>query len=107
MDGDHPSYVAFLSSKQRLERDKGLELIEKILEDATGDDISALETNVLELLAVKKGWEGSHGALMAAALLIERRFSSEDFCMKIQQALPMMLEHDEPRVRLSAGTLAK
>ena len=92
-----------LSSKQRLEREKGLDVVRRILKDSTQQDtISTLETNVLKLLT-KETWESIHGALMAAGSVMEARLGSEEFYMEVQREIPKLLEHDEARVRLSAG----
>ena len=102
---DHSTYASLLSSKQRLERDKGLAAIKEALKDPNGDVIWSLEQTFLELLT-KDAWESTHGALMAAGLVIEAGVSSEGFCREIQKEIPGLLEHNEPRVRLAAGEVA-
>lgn len=99
---DHSSYVDSLRSRQKLDRDKGLETVRLILSDCK-DEISKLEGNVLELLTSQEGWESAHGALSASVFMIEARVCSNDFYTKLQEVVPGMLDHSEPRVRLSAG----
>lgn len=98
--------MPFLSSKQKLERDKGLEIVKKILKSPSSDDISTLEKSILKLLAATEEencWEGVHGGLSACALVLEAGVGSGDLCREIQRIAPPLLEHKEPRVRLSAG----
>lgn len=103
---DHSSYVDSLRSRQKLDRDKGLEAVRLILSDCK-DEISKLEGNVLELLTSQEGWESAHGALSASVFMIEARVCSNDFYTKLQEVVPGMLDHSEPRVRLSAGAFGK
>lgn len=101
---DDSSYVAALGSRQKLEREKGLETVRAILSARTTDDIFQLESNVLELVSnPENGWEKLHGGLCASSLMIEAGACSERFCKELQEVIPVMLDHTEPRVRLSAG----
>ena len=99
------SYLPFLCSKQRLERDKGLEIIKEILKNPSSDEILSLEQNIVKLLPITEEgeWEGIHGGLMACALMLEAGVGSDELCKQIQEVAPQMLEHQEPRVRLSTG----
>ena len=99
------AYLPFLRSKQKLERDKGLEIIKDILKSPSKDDISALEKNILKLVPITEegSWEEIHGGLLACALMLEAGLGSDELCKEIQGIVPQMLEHQEPRVRLSAG----
>ncbi len=102
-----PAYLPYLSSKQRLERDKGLEIVKGILKDRSSDEISTLEQNILKLLVITEecGWEGVHGGLLACTVMLEAGVGSDKLCIEIQRVAPQMLEHQEPRVRLSAGEM--
>lgn len=100
---DHSLYLASLRSKQRLERDKGLEIVKELLRGRSNDDITKLESNILELLASTNCWEGTHGALCASALMIEAGVCSDDFYREVEKAVPAMLDDTEPRLRLVAG----
>ena len=99
-----PSYVSMLSSKLKLDRDKGLDGVREILRDRGSDAVSRLEGDVKELLlAGGEGWERLHGALAACALMVEAGICSDHFYKTAQETLPSILDHEEPRVRLSAG----
>lgn len=94
-----------LSSKQKLERDKGLETVKEILRDRK--DITKLEATVLGLLASPNCWESTHGALCASALMIEAGACSDEFYKEVKSGIADMLEHNEPRVRLAAGQCSR
>ena len=98
-------YGSLISSRLKLERDKGLEIIKDILKSPKDGEISSLEATVLELLREGVNWESILGALCAAGLVLEAGVGSEDFCTTVQAALPDLLEHEEPRVRLAAGEI--
>lgn len=97
------AYLSSLSSKKKLDRDRGLEIIKEVLRDCRDEDISKLEVNVLGLLAPVNDWESIQGGLCASALMIQGGVSSDQFCTEVQVILPEMLDHTEPRVRLSTG----
>lgn len=100
---DRSSYFSSLSSKQKLERDRGLEIVKEILSGSKNEDITKLVGDILELLASTNCWEGTHGALCASAVMIEAGVCSDDFYREVEKAVPAMLEHIEPRLRLAAG----
>ena len=93
----------FIGSKQKLERDKGLELIKEVLRSPGDGEVATLEQNLLGLLVESEGWEGVLGALSGTTLMLAAGKGSDEFCNKIQAAVPDMLEHEEPRVRISTG----
>lgn len=105
MDAPAPQYLPFLSSKQKLERDKGLEIIKNLLKNPGSDEIVSLEQDILRLLlnSDEGEWESVHGGLMASVLLVEAGVASNELCKEIQKMAPLMLEHQEPRVRLATG----
>lgn len=96
-------YLSFLSSKQRLERDKGIVLIKELLKEPRDDSvITALERTIFELFSLGT-WESNHGALLATGALLSAGVLPEGLCKEVQLALPQLLEDREPRVRLAAG----
>lgn len=100
---DLSSYFPSLSSKKKLERDKGLEIVKELLGGGNKDDVMKLERNISELFASNDSWEATHGALGASALMIEAGICSNGFYKEVQKVVPAMLDHSEPRLRLAAG----
>jgi hypothetical protein len=99
---DEP-YLSALRSKKKLERDKGLEIVKEVLRSAKGGDIVKLEANILELLGLTGGWESTHGALCASALMLEAGICSDEFYKEVEKTVPALLDHNVPRLRLAAG----
>ena len=102
--------TVLLCSKKRLNRDRGLAELKKVLEGDPSDvraDVEQLEAKIVGLIApdaeegVVTAWETKHGGLMAALVLIPG--ASERFCVKVKGAIPKLLESGESRVRLLAG----
>ena len=99
------TWLSLLQSKKRLEREKGLhELKIQVEEGRLGEDERrSSEDAVLELVtSLTCSWEAKHGGLMAACVLLLN--SQERFCEKLKGEIPLLLEHNESRVRLAAGT---
>ena len=100
---DHSLYFPSLSSKKKLERDKGLEIVKQLLGGGNEDDIKKLEGNILELFASNDSWEATHGALCASALMVEAGVCSNGLYKEVEKIVPVMLDHSEARLRLAAG----
>ena len=103
--GEDGNWSAMLRSRKKLERDRGIERLKAAL--ASGELVverrAHLERELLELLAsLAVPWEERHGAVMAATVLAESGASPE-FCERLQGEIPLLLEHPETRVRMSAG----
>ena len=99
------TWLSLLQSKKRLEREKGLhELKIQVEEGRLGEDErQKSEDAVLELVtSLTCSWEAKHGGLMAACVLLPN--SQERFSEKLKGEIPLLLEHNESRVRLAAGT---
>lgn len=96
-------YSSLLRDHKKLEREKGLAIVKGLLKDPKEELISSLELTSLSLIATREKWEPIHGGLLVASTLIEGSLGSDDFHKKIQQAIPTLLEHEEPRIRLMAG----
>ena len=92
-----------LHSKQRLERNKGISLIEELLSGPKDDAVTiALEGSVFDLLSLNT-WESHHGALLVTGALLSAGVLSDDVCKAVQGVLPQLLDDQEPRLRLAAG----
>jgi len=96
------SAFTYLSSKQKIERDKGIAIIKKLLLNPNEVMVEDLERFIRELLS-HDTWEGRHGALMATGALASAEVITESLVMDVQAVLPELLEFEEPRVRLAAG----
>ena len=93
---------AYLSSTQKIERDKGIAIIKELVKEPDNAVVEALEEAIRELLS-QSSWESRHGALMASGALLCAEVITESLSVDVQTALPQLLEDKEPRVRLAAG----
>ena len=98
-------WTALLSSKKRIDREKGLAALKTLLTpDISEEDKKSIESHVISLLTTLVGpWEDKHGGLMAAALILESGVASSDFTAQVKSVLPILLEEEESRVRIAAG----
>ncbi len=102
MEEEISALFSYLSSKKKIERDKGVAIIQELLKDPKDGTIEALEKSIRELLC-EDAWESRHGALMATEALLQKDVATESLSMEVQAALSQLLEDTEPRVRLAAG----
>ena len=96
--------LTFLCSSQKIERDRGVVELQKLLNVANDEEIRRLESSVQSLL--EDGtlpWESKHGALMGTKALLSHEKCSDDFAHVSKNYALKLLEHSESRVRLSAG----
>ena len=104
-DSQSQGWLVLLQSKKRLEREKGLhELQLKVDNGRLGEEERRKsEGLILELLtSLTCSWEAKHGAIMATCILLPNM--SEEAIKKLKGEIPLLLEHNESRVRLAAGT---
>ncbi|XP_074649284.1 uncharacterized protein LOC141904570 [Tubulanus polymorphus] len=140
--------IELLCSSAKIERDRGVNQLEKYLHDnttiaaaATVDDrettvVGEFERVLLTVLSTGRSdpsttsgndsasaagndscsttgndscsnWESYHGCLLASNLLILNSRCSDDFIEKFQHHAIRLLEHNESRVRLTAGESLK
>ena len=96
-------WLSLLQSQKRLERERGLSLLKELEKGGEAEERHSREEEVFRLVsALTCPWEAKHGGLLAASLLLSR--SSVEFAARLQGEVPLLLEHDESRVRLAAGT---
>ena len=96
--------LTFLCSSQKIERDRGVIELQKLLNVADDAEIRRLESSIQSLL--EDGmlpWESKHGALMGTRALLNHEKCSDDFAHLSKDHALKLLEHSESRVRLSAG----
>ena len=110
MTVDFEEALTLLHSHQKLERDRGLDLLKQNLQDTkqeaqTDDIIGNLCAKILGYIdpAATATWETRQGGLLAAQLIVSSKLADEDF-VEIVRVRAMALTHDnEARVRQAAG----
>ena len=100
-------WQSLLQSKKRLERERGLAELKVLVEGGRlGDEGERREREgqILELVtSLTYPWEAKHGGVMAACILLTN--ASEEFYEKLKGEVPLLLEHNESRIRIAAGTV--
>jgi hypothetical protein len=100
-------WLVLVQSKKRLDREKGLQQLQELVNDGTlgEEERREGEREVSDLVtSLTSPWEAKHGGLMAAAVLLPG--ASPQFMEKMKGEVPLLLEYDESRVRLAAGEVA-
>ena len=95
-------WTTLLASSRRLDREKGLSELKTLLDSGTLSDDAKLqiETTVCGLVC-SATWEGKHGGLMAAGVLLST--CTKQFCGQVKAQIPLLLEEKESRVRIATG----
>ncbi len=100
--------LSLLCSSQKIERDKGVVELNKVLNTAGDEEVKRLEASLQSLLEDGcLAWESKHGALMGTKTLISHEKCSDEFALVARDFALRLLEHSESRVRLSAGAWTK
>ena len=94
--------LANLTSAQKLERDKGVEGLKKLIknEDNAQHVISKFEDAFAVILEGDE-WEKLQGCLSASSALAQHL--SDHYCELLLKLLPKLLDNKEPRVRQQTG----
>ncbi|XP_071962564.1 uncharacterized protein [Antedon mediterranea] len=94
-----------LCSSKKIERDRGLAELKSIVNSAEPDDVEKLEVDFIGLLQKPDcvSWETKQGALLGSRLIVVNQWSSENFGTELKMHVLELLNHNEARVRLSAG----
>ena len=103
---EEPEWLALLRSRKKLDRERGLSQLKAVLdtECLEEDEKNKLESCIFGLFSSPAApWEEKHGGLMAAVVLVPT--ASERFCDLVKGEIPLLLEHQESRIRLTAGQL--
>ncbi|KAL0266896.1 UNVERIFIED_CONTAM: hypothetical protein PYX00_009320 [Menopon gallinae] len=100
--------VNLLCSNMKLDRDKGVAELEKIIPQLDPFSRQRYANKIIELLSDSEGtWEAKHGVLMGSkALIMHLNLEDEgdcDFVLNIKTVAQKLLTHIEDRVRLAAG----
>ena len=99
-----PEWLNLLRSRKKLDRERGLSQLKAVLdtEFLEEGEKSKLESCIFDLLSsLTAPWEEKHGGLMAAGILVPT--ASERFCDLVKGEIPLLLEHQESRIRLASG----
>ncbi|CAB4037342.1 Leishmanolysin-like peptidase, partial [Paramuricea clavata] len=110
MTVDFEEALTLLHSHLKLERDRGLDLLKRNLQDMkqeqqTDDIIVNLRAKILGYIepSTTSTWEARQGGLLAAKLIVSSKLTDENF-VEIVRMRAMALTHDnEARVRQTAG----
>ena len=103
--------LPLLKCKKRLEREKGLSELKKLIEtnQALPEDLKDLQSSLSVILTSSSSldgsnaWEEKHGALLATNLLIDKKKATEEFKDSFIGLVSHLLEHNESRIRLLTG----
>lgn len=99
-------WTVLLSSKRRLDREKGLTALKTLLASSNlqPEDKEKIEAHVLTLITSLVGpWEDRHGGLMATGLILESGVATSGFSRQVTSSVPLLLEETESRVRIATG----
>ena len=99
--------LKLLCSTAKLDRDKGVRELEKILEAPEQTTLAWLASEIeIQLKNPQSAWESKHGGLMGAkCLLLSEKYEDENasFAQNALSSSLQLLEDSESRVRLAAG----
>lgn len=100
-------WASLLGSKKKLDREKSLNKLREVLHAPSlqTDEKTSIEGHITQLLtqSLASPWEEKHGGLMAAGVMVQEGYASEQFCERMKGEVPLFLEDAEYRVRLAAG----
>ena len=109
MDMKFEEELRLLCSHEKLNRDKGYNLLQVALSSLSTLDVSHLDVlqekiiNTLCLPDVSTQWEAKFGSLQAAKIIIECNKASSSFQEELKKLSLDLILHDEFRVRIAAG----
>lgn len=108
MESKIENIVLLLCSNMKLERDKGVVELEKVLPSLNSSERLELQKTLIKILSdSQNSWENKHGSLLGAKSLIPYLNLEDDtdcnFVFIIKQLSQKLLTDIEVRVRLAAG----
>lgn len=93
-----------LCSKAKMDRDKGVQLIEEYLTQADAFAVKSLEKILSDMLSDSSSeWETKHGILMGSKAVCMSVHSTEDFSPGLLTQAMELADDSEFRVRIAAG----
>ena len=102
--------LELLCSSAKLERDRGVTELEKILLSQVSEESHReVESSIQMLLDDREAsWEKKHGALMGCKCVVSHRHShgiNDEFVIIAREHAMRLVEDSESRVRLAAGNM--
>jgi hypothetical protein len=101
--------LELLCSHVKLDRDRGVSSLEKILSEQEGlkskqEEINALLKSLVSLVeSADKNWEKRHGGLLGAKLVILAGIANNEFLETMKKKSLVLMHDNEFRVRILAG----
>lgn len=101
--------LSLLCSHTKLERDKGLQVLEEKLKDTSdfssdSQRVTDFQNSLASLVdSTDRGWEAKHGGLIGSKVLIRNNLGSDDFTEALRKQALRLMHDDEARVRIASG----
>ncbi|CAH3155687.1 unnamed protein product [Porites evermanni] len=103
--------LSLLCSHTKLERDKGLQVLEEKLKDTSNfssdsQRVTDFQNSLASLVeSTDRGWEAKHGGLIGSKVLILNNLGSDDFTEALRKQALLLMHDDEARVRIASGEM--
>ena len=105
MECNDDQLYLLLSSRNKLDRDKGLNHLTDQITNGL-KDVAHVESKLKSLIQDTDKWESCHGGLLASKqLILHESQASQDFICYVQSNCVTLLQHPEARVRFAAGNV--
>ena len=101
--------LSLLCSHTKLERDKGLQVLEEKLKDTSdfssdSQRVTDFQNSLASLVESNdRGWEAKHGGLIGSKVLVLNNLGSDDFTEALRKQALRLMHDDEARVRIASG----
>ena len=101
--------LSLLCSHTKLERDKGLQVLEEKLRETSdfssdSQRVTDFQNSLASLVESNdRGWEAKHGGLIGSKVLILNNLGSDDFTETLRKQALRLMHDDEARVRIASG----
>lgn len=101
--------LSLLCSHTKLERDKGLQVLEEKLKETSdfssdSQRVTDFQNSLASLVeSTDRGWAAKHGGLIGSKVLILNNLGSDDFTEALRKQALRLMHDDEARVRIASG----
>ena len=101
--------LSLLCSHTKLERDKGLQVLEEKLKDTSNfssdsQRVTDFQNSLASLVeSTDRGWEAKHGGLIGSKVLVLNNLGSDDFTEALRKQALRLMHDEEARVRIASG----
>ena len=102
------STLQLVCGAKKLDRDRGIAELQRLVNDADPPGLERLETALTSLLRSQNSqtsWEKRQGVLLGSKQVVAHEWSSETFCTQLRLYAIHSLNDEEARVRLAAGKI--